>query len=152
MSETKVAVKRIREMSDAEVAQLPRLNAELIKNTFKKGTIVNFVLKVEVAKDYTEEIKLNEEQYAMIKLQRDITYDAQKLVVYGRMSSGQKETGETFKFLEIVAAKGVYFNVLLTKFRNKQVDLMISKNAWPKNLELGIYPDAVEEINEVNLA
>lgn len=148
---TNKVVKRIREMSDAELNQLPKLKADLVKSVFKKSGQVNHSMVVHIAKDFDEVIPLTQEQYATIKLLRNVEYDKQEITVFARISKGSHVEGQTFMLLEVVAARDVYFNVLLSKLRIRQIEILTQQGKWIESLNIEEYPDKVDAIVDTTI-
>ncbi len=131
-------VKRLMDMNNEELNALPKVKATLRRDDNKRFGQVNHRLLVSVAKDFNFEIRLTEEQYALIKLERDIENDNQSVYCYTRISVGTNTDGSTYHLFELVASASVRFNHILSAFRVRQIELMQKKGAWP--IELTIKP------------
>ena len=151
MSDKGLVVKRLKDMTVAELQALPTVKAVLARTETGKKKFINFSLTLEIGKDFNHVIRLTEEQFANIKLLRKLNYDVQNVFVYARISKGVKVDGTTWMMLEVVAAPGIRFNELLTGLRANQVEQMIEIGTWNKDLQIHEYPNKVEDFQAFDL-
>lgn len=147
-------VKRLKDMNSEELRlNLASKKAVLRRNEFKKSGQVNFTLTVALAKDFNVEYKLTEEQYGLIKLERNIANDNQEVYVYVRLSKGINASAvdSEYYLLEIVAAQGITFHTLLTKLRVRQLTILVERGQWPQDLMINAYPESKDLAQELIL-
>lgn len=141
-------VKRIRDLTSQELRQLPVVKGTLARIENKRTGSVNFTLTAHVAKDFNFIFYLKEEQYALIKLERNIKNDNQGLDLWARISKGSKAENEFYLF-EVVPVPGISFHELLSKFRIRSIEIMKERGEWPAHQPIHAYPNASDLLSEL---
>lgn len=135
-------------MDPKEIQRLPRVEATLTKVVSRNRKSTSYTLTVHIAKDFNFVKYLTEAQYSLIKLERNINYDNQKLQVYCRISKGG-DVENIFYLLEVLPTESFRFSMLLELERVRVIEIMQKQKLWPAELEIGVYPDKVEDIVEL---
>jgi len=145
-----IIVKRIKDMNDQELAKLPQLKATLRRVEFNRSGQVNHTLKVEIMKDFDYEVRLTQEQYALIKVMRNLKYDTTQIMVSGRISKGLNKDGTHYYLIDIVPVPGMRFGELLSNDRVRFVEMLVSRGQWPKHLPINTYPQTENVFAELS--